>query len=382
MVKKKLKKAGPKLSGNETTAKELATAIATEARPRVRKRLIALNHVLAGNSPTAAGRSAGASRKSVAKWVALANGLGWRALTRDKPKPVVQKILDAGVTPDEVKSAYEAEIRPLIRKRLLALHAVLSGHSHSSAARVARLSDTSVAYWIAKAARLGWQALTVRREAKNGVLIDGAKAATARIEIGRLLAEKIEADERRRFECVLRVLDGEDPRPITKEKDISLGSLQHWLRMLCRHGASSLLNKPHHSKIVLEDDPETLRAMATQEADPRAAKALRALALVAEGRNTDEAGWHVNVHPTTVGQWAAAYRKSGVDGLRIDRSKCCRPSKLSPQQKSDLAVILKTGSNMSWREIWQIVRVGFGVHYSMQGLMRLVREDLEMQLPR
>lgn len=296
-------------------------------------------------------------------------------------RPAVKKILATGVTLDELKNAYEVEPRPSIRKRLLALHLVLSGHCYSSAARVAQTSKANVGKWVNKVARLGWQILTIRRSPAHRpkVVVDNAPVAVARMEVARLLAGKIEVDERYRLECVLRALEGKDVGSIAKDQNISPANLKRWLRKLYRDGASSLLTKRHHSKLVIEDEPEGLQMMAAQEADPYVAKALRALALVAKGRNADEAGWQVGVTPTTVGQWVAAYRKHGVNGLRVDRSKCCRPSKLTGQQKADLAVILKSGPNMSWQEIWQTVSIGFGVDYSMSGIMRLVREDLKMR---
>jgi transposase len=83
---------------------------------------------------------------------------------------------------------------------------------------------------------------------------------------------------------------------------------------------------------------------------------------------------------STVEQWLAVFRKTGLEGLRRETSIAVpvgyRLSKLSAQQKAELAALVKAQPHMSRTDLWRAVRVRYGVDYSMHGLLRLATQEL------
>jgi transposase len=137
---------------NETA---LRAALATETRPRIRRRLLALQALRSGASRREAAKIAGAGFGSIKNWLRTVQRSGWKTLTHT---PVRRKPF--GTTAQarafkEIKAALARKIDAPSRRRVLAVRDVLSGQDIYAVSRREGLHRTTVTQWVARARRFG-----------------------------------------------------------------------------------------------------------------------------------------------------------------------------------------------------------------------------------
>jgi transposase len=128
---------------------------------------------------------------------------------------------------------------------------------------------------------------------------------------------------------------------------------------------------------TIEADPAALRRLASGERDHRFVERLWAVAGLAEGRTLSDVARRSGVHRVTLNAWCKAYRRGGIDALR-PREPCIvrRRPRLNPAQLDELAALIRARPGLSRWQLWEIVKRRFGFDYTLDGLMRLVREEL------
>ncbi len=124
-----------------------------------------------------------------------------------------------------------------------------------------------------------------------------------------------------------------------------------------------------------------LRAMARESGDSRQCRRLLALAAVAEGRCRGEAAALGGMDRQTLPDWVHRFNAEGMDGL-LGRKLGGRPSKLTAEQKAELAAIVEAGPDFEemglvrWRrvDLTAVIETRFGVVYNERSVSRLLHE--------
>lgn len=92
-----------------------------------------------------------------------------------------------------------------------------------------------------------------------------------------------------------------------------------------------------------ESDRRQLLAEAAKSTDPDFRDACRAVLLLGSGQSRPEVAVQFDVHPATVGRWAASFRRRGVKGLHgPEQDRRVRPRKLQTQDLEWLCQTLRT----------------------------------------
>ena len=89
-----------------------------------------------------------------------------------------------------------------------------------------------------------------------------------------------------------------------------------------------------------------LRAAARRSKDVAQARRLLALALVLEGASRTEAAEAAGMDRQTLRDWVHRYNEEGIEGLS-DRLRPGRPSRLSEEQKAELAELVEEGPDVA-----------------------------------
>ena len=128
---------------------EVKAALLCEQEPWLRKRLFTLQALLDGRSPKEAARLNTVSVASAKRWRKWVASGGLQALLKHdhgvkQRNSLLPKIRANAALRDEVAAALASDHYPYIRRRLLAIQAVLDGDDVSVSARANRLSRTSL----------------------------------------------------------------------------------------------------------------------------------------------------------------------------------------------------------------------------------------------
>jgi transposase len=126
---------------------------------------------------------------------------------------------------------------------------------------------------------------------------------------------------------------------------------------------------------------EALRALARTSGNARQRRRLRALAAVADGRNRATAAAIGGMDRQTLRDWVHRFNAEGPDGL-LDRWKSGRASKLTAEQKAELAAVVEKGPDREgiglggWRRanLKSVIEDIFGVVYHERSVARLLHE--------
>ncbi|HEX3863662.1 MAG TPA: helix-turn-helix domain-containing protein [Stellaceae bacterium] len=287
-----------------------------------------------------------------------------------------------------LKETLRREERVWARRRLEAVYRILVGHSVEDIA-----GNQSHAYsirrWIAIAERSGWRALTLFfsdkdwKPGRKRAPMPETEASRLRTEIQRLLQTIQGPIENRRLTVVDRILAGEDLVAVAQDVAVCPQTVRLWMRTLRLGGADALVafqRTPREPLLIA--DAAGLRVLASRPENHRISRVIEALALLAEGRSSHDAGTRIGLAPVTVRRWLKIFRDSGFEGLRADRKReagFANASKLTTDQKQELAELIKAEPHMSRTTLWSTVRRRYGVAYSLSGLLRLAREDLGYQ---
>ena len=124
-----------------------------------------------------------------------------------------------------------------------------------------------------------------------------------------------------------------------------------------------------------------LRTLARASGNARQRRRLKALAAVADGRNRAAAAAIGGMDRQTLRDWVHRFNAEGADGL-LDRKKSGGPSKLTAEQKAELAAVVKIGPDSQtmglggWRraDLRAVIEDIFGVVYHERSVARLLHE--------
>ena len=103
--------------------------------------------------------------------------------------------------------------------------------------------------------------------------------------------------------------------------------------------------------------------------------------LLQEGKGIREVARLVGASPSSVFRWKHLLEREGMEGLKA-RPHPGKPAKLTPQQKQELAGILREGAQAAGfpTDLWTLARVAqvieryFGVRYHPGHVWRILRE--------
>jgi transposase len=150
-----LKRQGPRVGLPGVNEAALRAALAAETRPRIRRRLLAIQALRSGASRREAATIAGAGFGSVKNWLRILQRSGWKTLmqtpTRRKPFGAAAKTRAF----KEIEAALARRVDARSRRRILVVRDVLSGQDIYAVSRRVGVNRTTVTQWLARARRFG-----------------------------------------------------------------------------------------------------------------------------------------------------------------------------------------------------------------------------------
>ena len=282
------------------------------------------------------------------------------------------KIELPGIAAKELREALVGEVPVRVRKRLIGLLAIAEGASRPEAAKRAKAALSTVDNWLRAARRSGWKSLIRAMPGTKPMKVENAERV--RKQIRRVLSGKLDGEVRTRLIAVDRVLGGDKVGVTATELGFTRAAVSLWLRKLRRHGVDALLKHEPERKRHVEADSKALRTLAAKTRDRRYAKALRAIAHLADGDSIFAAAIAVDASHSAARGWLDDYRKGGTEALKLVRTG--RRPRLSPAQMEELAEVIQARPDISYKQLEGAVASRFGVAYTRAGLERLVRHAL------
>ena len=135
--------------------------------------------------------------------------------------------------------------------------------------------------------------------------------------------------------------------------------------------------------ILMRDDysGEELRRLAAVACDGGQSRRLMALAAIADGKNRTQAAAVGLMDRQTLRDWVIRFNAQGPEGL-INKKASGRPSKLTAEQRRELAEIVKEGPAdyvpglIRWRciDLVPVVKKRFGVECHLATIARILHE--------
>ena len=112
-----------------------------------------------------------------------------------------------------------------------------------------------------------------------------------------------------------------------------------------------------------------LRREAARCRDSDAARRMLALALVLEGRSRTDAARSCGMDRQTLRDWVHRYNQSGLDGLSDKQGRTGPKPRLSPEQETEVAELVRKGPDpkqdgvVRWRrvDVARVIQARFGV---------------------
>lgn len=230
---------------------QIGVALAQETRAWARKRLIALDTLLAGEDLWAAAFASKSTPESIRWWLRQAKAGGLRGLLSNSR---VSRPYRLGIPPERVSGAKKeidtllrTERRAWARSRLLGVRLLLSGVPLRTAARrVDKKSDT-VSNWF-RSWRDGGNPALLSKPPRGPQLpaMNGREMARIKEAVTRLLNRhpKPDAPSQQRLRALLIALSGN----IDEAADaafVHTATVRRWLRTVHDQGATALLEKRH-----------------------------------------------------------------------------------------------------------------------------------------
>jgi transposase len=148
------------------------------------------------------------------------------------------------ITREEIEFALEAERRWWVRRRLLAMREVLGGSTELDAAKVAKVSCTSVQRCLRRVRESGFAGLVYDgRVEPRSKPMKLAEKSNLREEIRSALERKPSRNERRRLLAVDAVLAGNLLHRTATETRVRPITLRNWIAAARKRGIRALLRK-------------------------------------------------------------------------------------------------------------------------------------------
>jgi transposase len=148
------------------------------------------------------------------------------------------------ITREEIDFALEVERRSWVRKRLTAVSKILDGSTEVHAAKVTKVSCTSVQRWLRRVRESGFSGLVYDgRVEPRGKPIKPPEINKLREEIRTILKHKPSRIERRRLLAVDAVLAGNVLHKTATETRVNATTLRNWVAAARKRGVQALLRK-------------------------------------------------------------------------------------------------------------------------------------------
>jgi transposase len=138
---------------------------------------------------------------------------------------------------------------------------------------------------------------------------------------------------------------------------------------------------PGSVRIRQDYSSQELRRLASRSKDANQSRRLLSLAAVLDGMSRADAGRIGGMDRQTLRDWVHRFNQVGPDGL-FDRWAAGPPSRLSEEQKAELAEIVETGPNpdvdgvVRWRrvDLQRVIKERFGVEYHERHVGTLLKK--------
>jgi transposase len=290
------------------------------------------------------------------------------------------QINSLGVTLHEVNATLARETRRRVRKRLIAMGALLTGQSIQRAAATAKTTVKCVECWLQRVRRSGFSSLLRdrrRRPCKRELA--PAEVRETRRAIAAALQRPLQHQIRTRLTAVDMALAGRAVEDAAARAVVMPKTVQQWLRFVASVGIDAALVKweagaQPEARLCLPDaDPVSLRELATKEKKQTRRKQMLALALVAEGMSAHSAALAAGANYESVRARIARFRSEGIAAFQ-DREGW-RP-RLAAYQIAPLRAEILKHPDMNYRQLREFVQERIGVRHSLRGLQSLLKRDL------
>jgi len=138
---------------------------------------------------------------------------------------------------------------------------------------------------------------------------------------------------------------------------------------------------PGSVRIRQDYSSQELRRLASRSKDANQSRRLLSLAAVLDGMSRADAARIGGMDRQTLRDWVHRFNQVGPDGL-FDRWAAGPPSRLSEEQKAELAEIVETGPNpdvdgvVRWRrvDLQRVIKERFGVEYHERHVGTLLKK--------
>jgi transposase len=280
----------------------------------------------------------------------------------------------------ELEAALAIECRKRVRKRIVAISAILTGKSIPEAAGAANTTRETVERCLDRVRQCGLQSLfRDRRLRRPKWQMTAEQVEQARREIGAALARPLRPEVKTRLLAVDIVLSGRPFEEAMASAQVLRGAVREWLRLAARDGIAPTLarweRKHRPWRPQIDADPAALRELAAKESRRPRRKQLLALALVAEGMTPHAATLAAGANYGSVLRRIRRFREEGVEAF-CDRAPFGRRQRLNKDQLSELRTEILQRPDMGYRQLAAFVAAWFGAHYSPQGLRSLLKREL------
>jgi transposase len=280
----------------------------------------------------------------------------------------------------ELEAALAAERRKRVRKRLVAINAILNGKSIQEAAHAANITQQTAERCLRRVHQSGLQSLLRdrRRKRPKWPMTPGQRVA-ARRGIASALARPLKPEVRTRLAAVDGVLAGRSIEDAAASARVLPATVRSWLRLVARNGVIRALarwerkDQPRHAQ--LGADPADLRDLAATEKKQPLRRQMLALALVAEGASPHAAALAAAADYGAVRRRVRRFRNEGIAAFR-DKERWTR--KLAADQIEQLRAEVLKRPDVHYEQLREFIQARFGVTYSCDGLHLLLKRDLGM----
>jgi transposase len=223
------------------TANELFAALSGETRPRVRKRLIALQTILRVATTEEAARAVKAGHGSVASWVTRAQAGGLAAVLTDlprRPPPMTPEFIAA--VQAGIATALKRPLRRRLKTRLQGISAALAGKPLQKAAALGGVTPPTLKRWLVHIRAFGITALLAYwMPSQPGHLKVSADPAALRAHA----ASEGDPEKRKRLIALACVAEGLCLNDAAVESGISDGTIITSIRQFQQGGIAAIYPK-------------------------------------------------------------------------------------------------------------------------------------------
>jgi putative transposase len=289
------------------------------------------------------------------------------------------------ITRAELETALTGETRAWVRKRLIAIRAVINGQSPTGAALAAGASAAGVCKWLRRVQQHGCAALLRdgRAERHNSPPLMPEQVSAVRAEIAVALKRRPRWKLMNRLRAIDAALAGQPREAAAAVGSVKPGTLNYWIAQIRHKGVAATLEKweaPHKScPLALDADATALRACATSEKNLHMRKRLLALACLAEGLSPDDAAVRTGMSDCTVRDYRHRFQQGGIAAVR-GIPYMGGTTKLKPKKLQTVAAIVRANANITLGELRGRIETEFGVRYTPAGLKNMLKKQLGISL--